>query len=178
MNSVNLIGRLTRDPELRYTPSGAAVVRFTLAVDRRLSKEKRAEAEANNQQTADFISCTAWNKTAELIANYLQKGRRIAVAGRIQTGSYEKDGRTVYTTDVIVDTMEFIDSANNQGQTMSRPAFNAGQSQPVNSAYGNNFGGGNNSNQDNNSFGQNNNNSFGSDEVDGFYPIDNDDIPF
>lgn len=166
MNSVNLVGRLTRDPELRYTQSGAAVVRFTLAVDRRLSREKRAEAEANNQQTADFINCIAWNKTAELIANYLQKGRRIAISGRIQTGSYEKDGRTVYTTDVIVENMEFVDSAS-QGQTMTRPAFNAGVAQPVNSAYGNN------------SFGQNNsNNSFGSDDIDGFYPIDNDDIPF
>ncbi|EFI41875.1 single-stranded DNA-binding protein [Peptoniphilus sp. oral taxon 386] len=170
MNIVCLTGRLTRDPELRYTPNGAAVVRFTLAVDRRLSKEKRIEAESNNQQTADFVSCIAWNKTAELIANYLQKGRRIGVQGRIQTGSYERDGHTVYTTDVMVDTMEFLDTAQ-QGQQMQRPAFNqspASNNQPVNSAYSNNF------NKPSNNFGS----VSESDDVDGFFPIDNDDIPF
>ncbi|WP_036729647.1 single-stranded DNA-binding protein [Peptoniphilus mikwangii] len=170
MNIVCLTGRLTRDPELRYTPNGAAVVRFTLAVDRRLSKEKRIEAESNNQQTADFVSCIAWNKTAELIANYLQKGRRIGVQGRIQTGSYERDGHTVYTTDVMVDTMEFLDTVQ-QGQQMQRPAFNqapASNNQPVNSAYSNNFS------KPSNNFGS----VSESDDVDGFFPIDNDDIPF
>ncbi|RVU55078.1 single-stranded DNA-binding protein [Anaerosphaera multitolerans] len=171
MNNVCLIGRLTRDPELRYTPSGAAVVRFTIAVDRRMSKERKMEAEAKNQPTADFISCTAWNKTAELIANYLQKGRRIGVQGRIQTGSYEKDGRTVYTTDVIVDTMEFLD-AMQQGQSqMQRPNYGQNQGGPVNSAYSNEF------NQSSNSFGSNSDSDF-SDDMDGFFPIDNEDIPF
>lgn len=171
MNSVNLVGRLTRDPELRYTPSGAAVVRFTLAVDRRLSKEKRAEAEANRQPTADFVSCTAWNKTAELIANYLQKGRRIGVTGRIQTGSYERDGQTIYTTDVIVENMEFLDSGNNQDYSqnnMQRPNLKQNTAnQPVNSAYSNDF---NNSDKSSDS-------DF-SNDVDGFFPIDNSDIPF
>lgn len=173
MNNVCLTGRLTRDPELRYTPSGAAVVRFTLAVDRRMTKEKRAEAESKNQPTADFITCTAWNKTAELIANYLQKGRKIAVQGRIQTGSYEKDGRTVYTTDIVVETMEFLESAS-QGAPMQRPNFNQGQSTqtaPVNSAYSNNFS------QPSNNFGASNDSDF-SDDIDGLFPYNSDDIPF
>ena len=72
MNSVCLIGRLARDPELRYAQTGTAMCRFTVAVDRRLSKQKRQEAQANNQPTADFVSCTAFGATAELIANYQQ----------------------------------------------------------------------------------------------------------
>lgn len=145
MNSVNLIGRLVRDPELRYSQSGMAVLRFTVAVDRKLSKDKKEEAQANNQPTADFISCTAFGKTAEVIANYHSKGSQIAVEGRIQTGSYEKDGRTIYTTDVLVNSITFVGSKNN------------------------NSGGGNyqNSNFDADDY---------SDE--GFFPVDNDDIPF
>ena len=95
MNSVCLIGRLARDPELRYAQTGTAMCRFTVAVDRRLSKQKRQEAQANNQPTADFVSCTAFGATAELIANYHKKGSQIGIEGRIQTGSYERDGRTV-----------------------------------------------------------------------------------
>ena len=136
MNSVNLIGRLVRDPELRYSQSGMAILRFTVAVDRKLSKDKREEAQANNQPTADFISCTAFGKTAEVIANYHSKGSQIAVEGRIQTGSYEKDGRTVYTTDIT-----FVGSKNNSG--------------------GGNYQNSNNQQDD-----------------DGFFPVDNDDIPF
>lgn len=114
MNNANLVGRLTREPDLKYTQNGKAVVRFTLAVNRPLSKEKKEEAERNNQPTADFISCTAWNKTAETIANYVSKGHRIGISGRIQTGRYDdKDGKTVYTTDVVVTNMEFLESANN-----------------------------------------------------------------
>ncbi|MBP2024846.1 single-stranded DNA-binding protein [Peptoniphilus stercorisuis] len=173
MNNVCLVGRLTRDPELRYTTSGMAVVRFTLAVDRRMSKEKRMEAEAKNQPTADFISCTAWNKTAELIANYVQKGSRLGVEGRIQTGSYEKDGQRVYTTDVIVNSMEFLDPASQSGgMRQNQGGQNFGnQSGPVNSAYNNNFS----QNQNQNNFGGNNSQQ---DDIDGFFPIDNDDIPF
>lgn len=145
MNSVNLIGRLVRDPELKYSQSGMAILKFTVAVDRKLSKDKREEAQANNQPTADFISCTAFGKTAEVIANYHGKGSQIAVEGRIQTGSYEKDGRTIYTTDVLVNSITFVGSKNN------------------------NSGGGNyqNSNSDADDY---------SDE--GFFPVDNDDIPF
>lgn len=118
MNVVNLIGRLTRDPELRYSPSGVGVTRITVAVDRKLSKDKKQEAQANNQPTADFISCVAFNKTAELIANYFNKGSQIGVEGKIQTGSYEKDGQRIYTTDVSITGITFIGSSggsNNSG---------------------------------------------------------------
>ncbi len=110
MNNVNILGRLTRDVDLRMTNSNLAIGRFNVAVDRKLSKEKRMEAESNNQPTADFISCIAFGRTAENIATYFKKGQRIAVSGHIQTGSYEKDGQRVYTTDVVVDSFDFIES--------------------------------------------------------------------
>lgn len=166
MNCVSLIGRLVRDPELRYAQTGTAMCRFTIAVDRRMSKQKRQEAQANNQPTADFIGCTAFGQTAELIANYHRKGSQIGIDGRIQTGSYEKDGRTIYTTDVVVNNLTFIST--NQGQNQG--GFNQNnnfQNQggfnnpgPVNSAYGNDFS----QNKD--------------DDEDGFFPVDNDNIPF
>lgn len=121
MNNVNILGRLTRDPEVRYTANTQmANARFVVAVNRKLSKEKRQEAEKNNQPTADFISCIAFGRTAENIATYFNKGQRIAVSGHIQTGSYEKDGQRIYTTDVVVDSFDFVESNssitnNNQG---------------------------------------------------------------
>ena len=87
MNLVVLYGRLTRDPELRYSQNGTANTFATIAVDRGLSKEKRQEAEANGQPTADFVSIKAFGKTAELLSNYFHKGNRIAIEGRISTGS-------------------------------------------------------------------------------------------
>ena len=110
LNNVVLIGRLTKDPELRYTSgTNHAMCRFTLAVDRGLSKEKRMEMEQKGQPTADFINITSWGKTAELVANYLSKGRQVAIQGRIQTSSYEgQDGKRVYRTDVVADKVEFI----------------------------------------------------------------------
>lgn len=100
MNRVELTGRLTRDPEIRYTNSGAAVASFSIAVDRRFKRD----GEAN----ADFIPCTAFGKTGEFIEKYFRKGSGIEVAGRIQTGSYtNKEGRKVYTTDVIVEECGF-----------------------------------------------------------------------
>ena len=100
MNHVILIGRTTKDIELRYSQNGnMAIARFSLAVDR-MSKDKGT----------DFISCIAFGKTAELLEKYVPKGRKVAVQGHIQTGSYEKDGHKVYTTDVIVDRMEFCES--------------------------------------------------------------------
>lgn len=114
MNCVSLIGRLTRDLNLRQTKSGTAVVGFNLAVDRGLSRAKRDEAEQNGSPTADFVSCQAWGKTAELLAKYCKKGSRIGLVGCIQTGSYQdkETGKTVYTTDVVADRIEFLDSAN------------------------------------------------------------------
>ena len=112
MNNVNLIGRITRDPELRYlaNANNTAVATFTLAVDRNLSKEKRAEAESKGQPTADFINCKAWGKTAETITNYVTKGKLIGVTGRIETGSYEaKDGTRRYTTEVVVYNLDILE---------------------------------------------------------------------
>lgn len=102
MNKVILIGRLVADPEVTNTQTGKAVARYRLAVDRQRKKD--------GQQEADFISCVAWDKGADFASRYLHKGTKIAVEGRIQTGSYEKDGVKHYTTDVIVERHEFCES--------------------------------------------------------------------
>lgn len=109
MNNVVLTGRLTRDAEVRYLDNNNQVARFTLAVDKGLSKEKKEEMEMQGKPTADFINCQAWGKIAENISKYTGKGLRVLVNGRIQTGSYEKDGQTVYTTDVVVSNIEYLD---------------------------------------------------------------------
>ena len=114
-NIVVLSGRL-RDPELRYLENNNAVARFTLAVDKNLSKEKRQEMEAKGQPTADFINCQAWGKMAESLVKYSGKGLRVLVNGRIQTGSYEKDGQRIYTTDVIANNIEYVDWKNSNFQ--------------------------------------------------------------
>ena len=133
MNNVILMGRLTRDPELRYLQSGSggAVTRFTLAVDKALSKEKRQEMESRNQATADFINIVVWGKMGENCARYTQKGKRVLVSGRIQTGFYDdKDGKRVYTTDVVANNVEFIDwKDNNSSFSSSQPAFDNSQNQ-------------------------------------------------
>lgn len=105
MNKVVLLGRLTKDPETRYSQgeNATAVSRYTLAVDRRFKRD----GEAN----ADFIGCIAFGKAAEFAEKYLRKGTKIAVVGRIQTGSYtNKDGQKVYTTDVVIEEQEFAES--------------------------------------------------------------------
>ena len=108
MNKVVLMGRLTRNPEVRYSQGDAstAVARYTLAVDRRFKRQ-------GDEQTADFISCVSFGKTAEFVERYLKQGTKIAGCGRIQTGSYtNKDGQKVYTTDVVLDEVEFAESKN------------------------------------------------------------------
>jgi single-strand DNA-binding protein len=112
MNKVILMGRLTRDPEIRTSvATNTTTARFTLAVDRRFKKE-------GEQQTADFINCIAFGKTAEFIERYLHQGTKIAVVGRIQTGSYtNKDGQKVYTTDVVIEECEFAESKNSTGSS-------------------------------------------------------------
>lgn len=114
MNKVILIGRLVRDPELRYTQANQAVCTFTLAVDKNLSKEKREEAEAAGRPTADFPRVIVWGKAGENASRYLFKGSQCAVDGRIQTGSYQdkETGKSVYTTDIVADNIEYLDSAN------------------------------------------------------------------
>lgn len=117
MNKVILMGRLTRDPEVRYSQgeSPLAIARYTLAVDRRQARNNNGD-----EQTADFINCVAFGRTGEFAERYLHKGTKIAVTGRIQTGSYtNKDGVRVYTTEVVVEEHEFAESrnasANNEG---------------------------------------------------------------
>lgn len=112
MNNVVLIGRITRDVELKFIPStGLAVAKFNLAVDREMSKDKKQEAAAQGKQTADFINITVFGKTAESCANYLSKGNKCAVQGRISTGSYTtQTGEKRYTTEVIADKVEFLES--------------------------------------------------------------------
>ncbi len=102
-NRVTLVGRLVRDPELRYTPSGKAVANFTLAVDRGFKDKESGES------SADFIKITTWDKQAETVGNILKKGRLVLVEGSIRTGSYEKDGQKVYTTDVQASRVVFLD---------------------------------------------------------------------
>lgn len=144
MNSVVLIGRLTRDPDLKYltNENNTAVTRFTLAVDRQLSKDKKAENEARNIPTADFISVTVWGKQAENVMSYVSKGQLVAVEGRIQTGSYEhKDGTRRYTTEVVANRVQFLEWGDSKSKEES------GQQETI--------GG-----------------------VEGFYTVDNGDIPF
>lgn len=128
MNNVSLMGRLTRDVDLKYVGSkNTAIGRFSVAVDRKLSKEKRMEAENNNQPTADFINCIAFGKTAEIIGQYFGKGNRIAITGHIQTGSYEnQQGQRIYTTDVVVDSFDFVES-----NSSSSTDANQGYSNPA-----------------------------------------------
>lgn len=113
LNRIILIGRLTRDPELRYTPAGVAVTQFTLAVDRNFTGQ-------NGEREADFIPVVTWRQLAETCANYLRKGRLAAVEGRIQVRNYENnEGKRVYVTEVIADNVRFLES-NNSGNGSSR----------------------------------------------------------
>jgi len=121
MNKVILMGRLTRDPEVRYSQGeqATAIARYTIAVDRRFKRD-------GDQQTADFIGCVALGKLGEFAERYLRKGTKVAIVGRIQTGSYNKpDGTKVYTTDVVVEEQEFAESkanADNSGYASAAPA--------------------------------------------------------
>ena len=106
INNTVLVGRLTKDPELRYTPNGVAVARFTLAVNRPFTN-------ASGERDTDFISCVVWRKPAENVANFLKKGSLAGVVGRIETGSFEgQDGKRVYTTDVVAETVQFLEPKN------------------------------------------------------------------
>src|SRR5690625_1073701 len=115
MNKVTLVGRLTDDVELRYTPNGVAVGNFTLAVNRKFKNQ-------NGEYDADFIRCTVWRKTAEALAQHQKKGDRIAVAGSIETGSYQdkETGKTIYTTIVRADEVSFL-SPSRGGQPQNNP---------------------------------------------------------
>ncbi|GGG08742.1 single-stranded DNA-binding protein [Paenibacillus aceti] len=137
LNRVILIGRLTRDPELRYTPSGVAVTQFTVAVDRPFTSQ-------SGEREADFIPVVTWRQLAETCANYLRKGRLVAVEGRIQVRNYENnEGKRVYVTEVIADNVRFLESNREAGagggQREDNPfgGGNAGRSNNSNYSRGN-----------------------------------------
>lgn len=162
LNRSILIGRLTKDPELRYTPAGVAVCQFTLAVDRPFSSSNGNERE----READFIPIVVWRQLAETCANYLKKGRLAAVEGRLQVRNYENnEGRRVYVTEVIADNVRFLESAN-------RESGGGGQSSSSNTGGAGNRG----SNSSSRSNGGNNQDPFADDGR----PIDisDDDLPF
>lgn len=119
MNNTVLIGRLTKDPEMRVLQSGTQVTRFTVAVDRNMSREKKEQAKAQGRPTADFVPVTVWGAQAEACAKYLSKGRMVAVSGRITTDSYETDGQRVYTTEVTAERVQFLDG----GQGQQKPVM-------------------------------------------------------
>lgn len=125
MNRAILIGRLTKDPELRYTPSGVATTSFTLAVDRPFTNQ-------NGDRETDFLPIVTWRKQAENCANYLSKGRLVAVEGRIQTRSYENsNGQRVYVTEVVADSVKFLESGRSDNKKREEDPFSA-DGMPVN----------------------------------------------
>lgn len=117
INRVILVGRLTKNPEIKKTPNGASICKFTLAVSRKVKTQ--------GQPDADFISCVAWNKTADLMYQYLKKGSLIGIDGRLQTGKFtNNNGETIYTCDVMVESLQFLDKkddsqSNNQEREMT-----------------------------------------------------------
>jgi len=156
LNRVVLVGRLTKDPDLRYTPNGVAVANFTLAVNRPFTNQQ-------GNRDADFINCVVWRRPAENLANYMSKGSQVGVDGRVQTRTFEgQDGKTVFVTEVVADSVQFLESKGaSQG---ARPNNPGSQSQSQNQGF--------NQNQSN----QNDNDPFKNDGE----PIDisDDDLPF
>ena len=128
MNSVQLIGRLTDNIDLRYTSTGMAVGSFNLAVDRDFKNQ-------NGERETDFIRCQIWRKSAESLADFTRKGSRIGVQGRIQTGSYEKNGQKIFTTDIVVEKFDLLESKNSQN---NEPQGNNSNWQGNNQGSGNN----------------------------------------
>ena len=111
LNRVVLVGRLTRDPDLRYTPNGVAVSNFTIACNRPFKNKDTGESEA------DFINCVVWRKTAESLANYMKKGSMIGVDGKLQSRTYDdKDGKKVFVTEVLAESIQFLDSKGTQNK--------------------------------------------------------------
>lgn len=167
LNRVILIGRLTKDPELRYTPAGVAVTQFTLAVDRPFTSQ-------GGEREADFIPVVTWRQLAETCANYLRKGRLTAVEGRIQVRNYENnEGKRVYVTEVIADNVRFLESNRDGGGS-------GGSSREESSNNTSNSGGGNNRSNYNSNNGNNNSRDNQDPFSDDGKPIDisDDDLPF
>lgn len=173
INNVVLVGRLTRDPDLRYTANGTAVATFSLAVNRNFTNQ-------SGEREADFINCVIWRKPAETMANYARKGTLLGVTGRIQTRNYEnQQGQRVYVTEVVADNFQLLESrsANEQRRGNDSGDYSSNNQ----SSFGNNN---NNNNQNNNqssqpssgmpSFDRDNSDPFGGSTLD----ISDDDLPF
>lgn len=123
LNRVVLVGRLTRDPDLRYTPNGVAVANFNIACNRPFKNQQ-------GEQEADFINCVVWRKPAENLANYMKKGSMIGVDGRVQTRSYEgQDGKMVYVTEVVADSVQFLESRGASGGQQQQYGSSGGYNQ-------------------------------------------------
>lgn len=166
MNSVNLIGRLTKDVDLRYTQSGLAVGRFSVAIDR-----PKKDGQDNG---ADFPNCVAYGKTAENLANYVHRGEMVGVTGCIRTGSYTgKDGRKVYTTDISVASVQFLNSRSSGDQNNGNGYQNNGNGYQ-NNGYQNNGG----YQQQNTSNSPNNGNFSQNNAQNAQYGFDENDLPF
>lgn len=151
INRVVLVGRLTKDPELKYTQTGIAVCRFTLAVNQPFKSE-------GGEQKTDFIQCVAWRKQAENVANYLKKGSLAGVDGRIQTGSFDgQDGKRVYTTEVVADSTQFLEPKNSNAGNGSSGQPNTQQQQQ------------NTQNQQQNGYNNQQNGSYGNQQQQGNY---------
>lgn len=144
INRTVLVGRITKDPEIRYTQSGMAVANFTVAVNRQFTN-------ANGEREADFIGCIIWRKAAENFCNYTHKGSLVGIDGRIQTSSYEKEGQRVYSTQVVVDSFSLLEPKQQSQQH--------GQQSNASDVLHSNFG------QSSNNYSQNNN-DFGIDDND------------
>ncbi|CRK82461.1 single-stranded DNA-binding protein [Neobacillus massiliamazoniensis] len=172
LNRVVLVGRLTKDPDLRYTPNGVPVATFTLAVNRTFSNQQ-------GEKEADFINCVIWRRPAENVANFLKKGSLAGVDGRIQTRSYEgQDGKRVYVTEVVADSVQFLEPKGAGGRS-DNDMYGAPPREPQGNPYGN-------SNQNQRPYqNQNQNNNKGFTRVDddpfagnGQIDISDDDLPF
>ena len=136
MNRVELVGRLTKDVEVRKTQSNLSVASFTVACDRRVSRDQQNQG----QQTADFISCVAWRQTADFLGSYARKGAMVAVEGRIQTRNYDdRDGKRVYVTEVVADHVQLLESrSQSQARQDAAPAYPSYQNEPQNDPFGTN----------------------------------------
>lgn len=176
LNRVVLVGRLTKDPDLRYTPSGVAVANFTLAVNRPFTNQQ-------GNREADFINCVVWRRPAENLANYMKKGSMVGVDGRLQTRNFEgQDGKMVYMTEVVADSVQFLETkSSNQGNGgQGSSGYQQNQNRNQNQNQGQNQNQNQNQNQDQNNSNQNQNQN----EEDPFknngQPIDisDDDLPF
>src|SRR5690625_2884011 len=124
LNRVVLVGRLTKDPDLRYTPNGVAVANFTIAVNRPFTNQQ-------GNREADFINCVVWRRPAENLANYMKKGSMIGVDGRVQTRTFEgQDGKTVFVTEIVADSVQFLESkGSSQGRGQDPSGFQQNQNQ-------------------------------------------------